>query len=66
MSILKLFLTSILFVSSGIACADYENTLKKAKQGDATAQNYLGVCRTFHFYSALSGKIAACSTQNLN
>jgi uncharacterized protein len=42
MSILKLFLTSILFVSSGIACADYENTLKKAKQGDATAQNYLG------------------------
>ena len=29
MSILKLFLTSILFVSSGIAWADYENTLKK-------------------------------------
>ena len=29
MSILKLFLTSVLFVSSGITWADYENTLKK-------------------------------------
>ena len=39
MSILKLFLTSVLFVSSGITWADYESTLKKATQGDATAQN---------------------------
>ena len=45
MSILKLFLTSVVFVSSGIAWADYENTLIKATQGDATEQNYLGACR---------------------
>lgn len=38
----RLLFIMLLFLPYGMTHADYENTLEKAKEGDASAQNYLG------------------------